>query len=47
METIIRYCPRCKEETPQRIDSYNPDQDNSLEIYVCEICLEANDFVIK
>lgn len=39
-----RFCPDCKEITPQRTASYDPDDPESLIVWECSICKNAVGF---
>ncbi len=41
---IRRFCPDCKEITPQKTVSYDPDDPESLIIWECVVCKNATGF---
>lgn len=40
------FCPDCGVPTPQHSEKYDPDDPESAEIWVCNLCGEAIDFEV-
>jgi ribosomal protein L37AE/L43A len=45
MITRTAHCPDCDAETPQRVRKYDPDDPDSLLIWVCNLCGESVGFM--